>query len=167
MLEVLSGLKLAVSSLEEKAAQADEYLDQLQRLQAEFVNFRKRIAKDKEEFRKYALEGFVFELLLVLDNLQRGVESGSENHSYKSLCDGIKLVEKQFLDILKNAKVYPIKIHPGDKFNPHEQDAVSHEPSEKYPADTIIKQLLPGYKINERVLRPTTVVVSSGPDEKM
>ncbi len=160
--EILSGLKPAVSSLRDRAAKADEYLDQLQRLQAEFVNFRKRITKDKEEFRKYALEGFIFDLLLVLDNLQRALASGRENHNYQSLCEGIGLVEKQFLDILKNAKVLPINAAPGDKFNPHEHDAVSHESSAEYSQDTIIKQLLPGYRIVERVLRPATVVVSSG-----
>lgn len=151
-----------LTELEEKAKLVDEYLDQLQRLQAEFENYRKRIVKEKEEFRKYALEGFLYELLDIVDNLQRAKDASSKNHNYDSLKDGINLVEKQFLEKLKSYGVTPLRINIGDKFDAHIHNAVNHEVSDKYPADTIINTLQPGYNINEKVLRPAMVIVSSG-----
>lgn len=158
--------KLQISSaqteLEERAKLVDEYLDQLQRVQAEFENYRKRAIKEKEEFRKYALEGVLYELLDILDNIQRADAASEKNHNYSSLRDGINLVEKQFLEKLKSFGVTPLKVNVGDKFDPHIHHAVNHESSEKYTADTIISILQPGYNINEKVLRPAIVVVSSG-----
>lgn len=149
------------TELEEKARLVDEYLDQLQRVQAEFENYRKRVIKEREEFRKYILEGFLYELLDVVDNIQRAVDASGQNHNYNSLINGINIVEKQFLELLKSQGVIPLKVSIGDKFNPHIHHAVSHEPSEQ-PIDIIIKILQPGYMIEDRTLRPAMVVVSSG-----
>jgi len=152
--------------LEKKAQSADEYLDQLQRMQAEYRNYRKRVVKDKEEFRKYVLEGFLYKLLDVADNIQRAISASKQKHNYNSLLEGIDIVEKQFLDILKSHGAIPLIIKLGDKFNPNSHHAVSHEPSDKYPADTIIRILQPGYQIASRILRPAMVIVSSGKSKK-
>lgn len=149
------------TELEEKAKLVDEYLDQLQRVQAEFENYRKRVIKEKEEFRKYILEGFLYELLDVVDNIQRAVGASSQNHNYNSLINGINIVEKQFLELLKSQGVIPLKVNIGDKFDPHIHHAVSHVISEQ-PIDIIINILQPGYTIGDRILRPAMVVVSSG-----
>lgn len=148
--------------LEEKSKLVNEYLDQLQRLQAEYENYRKRVIKEKEEYRKYALEGFLYELLSVVDNIQRAVGVSSENHKFSSLLEGINIVEKQFLELLKVHGVVALKTGIGEKFDPHQHHAVSHEPSKEHPADTIINVMQPGYKIGDRILRPAVVVVSSG-----
>lgn len=151
--------------LEEKSKLVDEYLDQLQRLQAEYENYRKRVIKEKEEFRKYVLEGFSYELLNVLDNIQRAVSVSSEKHKFSSLLEGINIVEKQFFELLKSQGVVPLKTGIGEKFDPHIHHAASHEPSKENPVDTIIKVLQPGYKIGNRILRPAMVVVSSGEEK--
>lgn len=150
------------TELEEKAKLVDEYLDQMQRVQADFENYRKRAIKEKEEFRKYALEGLLYELLDVADNFQRAIDATNKNHNYDSLVSGINIVEKQFLELLKAQGVTPVKISAGDKFDPHIHHAVSHENSDTHPAETIVKVLQPGYSIGERMLRPAMVVVSSG-----
>ena len=150
------------SLVEEKTKLAEDYLDQLQRVQADFENYRKRMVKEKEDFRKYVLEDVLYELLAVIDNIQRAVEASKQNHSYESLIEGISIVEKQFLDALKSQGVKPIEAKLGDKFDPHMHHAVGHEPSSDYPVDTIIKILQPGYNIAGRILRPVMVVVSSG-----
>lgn len=149
-----------ISELEEKAKLVDEYLDQLQRVQAEFENYRKRVIKEKEEFRKYVLEGFLSELLDVVDNIQRAQDASNQNHSYDSLKNGINIVEKQFLELLKSNGVTPLKVNIGDRFDPHIHHAVSHETGGQHPPDTIVKILQPGYNIADRVLRPAMVIVS-------
>lgn len=151
-----------IPELEEKAKLVDEYLDQLQHVQAEFENYRKRVIKEKDEFRKYALEGFLYELLDVVDNIQRAVDSSNQNHSYDSLKNGINIVEKQFLELLKSQGVTPVKVNIGDKFDPHVHHAVGHETGGQCPADTITRVLQPGYNIAGRILRPAMVIVSSG-----
>lgn len=150
------------TELEEKAKLVDEYLDQLQRVQAEFENYRKRVIKEKEEFRKYVLEGFLYEILDVLDNIQRAIAASNQNHSYDSLKNGINIVEKQFLELIKSKGVVPLKVNISDKFDPHVHHAVIHEASLQYPVDTIINILQPGYTIADRILKPAMVVVSSG-----
>lgn len=157
--------KSRLLELEEKSKLVDEYLDQLQRLQAEYENYRKRVIKEREEYRKYVLGGVLYELLSVVDNIQRAVSISSENHNFSSLLEGINIVEKQFLELLKLHGAVPLKINSGDKFNPHLHHAVSHEPSEEHPVDTIIKVLQPGYQIGDRILRPAMVVVSSGEEK--
>ena len=154
--------KLRLLELEEKSKLVDEYLDQLQRLQAEYENYRKRVIKEKEEYRKYVLEGVLYELLSIVDNIQRAVKVSSEKHNFNSLLKGMNIVEKQFLDLLKNQGVVPLKVASGEKFDPHLHHAVSHEPSKEHQADTIKNALQPGYKIGTRILRPAMVVVSSG-----
>lgn len=151
-----------ISELEEKAKLVDEYLDQLQRVQAEFENYRKRVIKEKDEFRKFALEGFLYGLLDVVDNIQRAQDAANQNHSYDSLKNGINIVEKQFLELLKSQEVIPVKVNIGDKFDPHVHHAVNHEPSSEYPIDTVIKVEQLGYTIADRILRPAMVVISKG-----
>lgn len=158
----LSTLKKYVDNLKQTTGEASDYLDRLQRLQAEFDNYKKRMLKEKEEFRKYALEGFAFEMLTIVDNLGRAEENAKQNHNYDSLLQGISMVQKLFVDKLNNAGICKIKAQPGDVFDPHLHHAINYEPSEKYPDDIIMSEVLPGYTIGERILRPATVVVSSG-----
>lgn len=154
--------KSRLLELEEKSKLVDEYLGQLQRLQAEYENYRKRVIKEKEEYRKYVLEGVLYELLSVVDNIQRAVNVSSEKHNFNSLLKGMDIVEKQFLDLLRNQGVVPLETASGEKFDPHLHQAVSHEPSKEHTADTIKSVLQPGYKIGSRILRPAMVIVSSG-----
>lgn len=158
--------ELNIKELQEKAKLSDEYLDHLQRLQADFENYRKRMVKEKEEFRVYALEGFLHKLLDVLDNFQRALQVSNQNHSYESLVHGLNIVEKQLNDLLKSNGVKPLSAKEGEKFDPHKHHAVIHESSEKIPADSIIRITQQGYEIGSRVLRPAMVVVSSGPKKK-
>lgn len=148
--------------IEEKAKLVDEYLDQLQRVQADFENYRKRAIKEKEEFRKYVLEGFLYQLLDIADNIQRAIDAAGKNHSYESLTNGINIVEKQFLELIKSQGVKPLDVKPGDKFDPHLHHAVGHEESDTVQTDHIIKIMQPGYTIGDRILRPAMVIVSGG-----
>lgn len=158
--------KAYLAELEEKTKISDDYLDQLKRLKAEFDNYRKRTIKEKEEYRKYVLEGFLYALLNVVDNIQRALSMSKEDHKFSSLLDGMKIVEKQFVELLKAQGVIELEIKIGDKFDPHIHHAMSHEGSKECPVDTITKVLQDGYKIGDRILRPAMVIVSSGESKK-
>lgn len=151
--------------LEEKSKLIDSYVDLLQKLQAEYENYRKRVAKEKEEYRKFAVIDVFGEMLKILDNLHRAIESAKQNHSLDSLLEGIVLVEKQFSELLRRYNVLPIEVKEGDDFDPSLHDAISVEPIKDLPEGKILKVLQKGYKLNNRVIRPAVVVVSGKVEE--
>jgi len=136
----------------------DEYLDALQRLKAEFDNYRKRVARDQHELAARAHERLVRELVPVLDDLERALEFATA-HEEAQLEDGVRLVHRALADAL--AKEGLAEIATDGKFDPHTQDALLSQPSEAEEG-TVIQVLQKGYLLGERVLRPARVVISSG-----
>ena len=136
----------------------DEYLDALQRLKAEFDNYRKRVARDQHELAARAHERLVRELVPVLDDLERALEFATA-HEEAQLEDGVRLVHRALADAL--AKEGLAEIATDGKFDPHTQEALLSQPSEAEEG-TVIQVLQKGYLLGERVLRPARVVISSG-----
>lgn len=145
--------------LEQATRERDEYLNSLQRLQAEFTNYRKRMVKDKEDFRKYALESFAQEVLLILDNFERALASADANHDIESLKQGITLIEKQFVEWLNTKNIKAID-SVGKEFDPNFHQAMTHQDSDQHPENTVLSEMQKGYMINDKILRPALVVVS-------
>ncbi len=138
--------------------QRDEYLDALQRLKAEFDNYRKRVARDQETFAARASERLVVQLLPMLDDLERAVQAALE-HGELKLEDGVRLVHRSLADLLSREGL--VEVETDGRFDPHTQEALLSQPSDE-PEGTVIQVLQPGYKLGDRVLRPARVVVSSG-----
>jgi len=138
--------------------QRDEYLDALQRLKAEFDNYRKRVARDQQELVARAAERLVRELVPVLDDLERALEAAAE-HEEAKLEEGVRLVHRSLADTL--AKEGLAEIATDGDFDPHTQEALLSQPSEA-PEGTIIQVVQKGYTLGDRVLRPARVVISSG-----
>jgi molecular chaperone GrpE len=136
----------------------DEYLDALQRLKAEFDNYRKRVARDQQELAARAHERLVRELVPVLDDLERALEFATA-HEEAQLEDGVRLVHRALADAL--AKEGLSEIAADGKFDPHTQEALLSQPSEAEEG-TVIQVLQKGYLLGDRVLRPARVVISSG-----
>jgi molecular chaperone GrpE len=136
----------------------DEYLDALQRLKAEFDNYRKRVARDQHELAARAHERLVRELVPVLDDLERALEFATA-HEEAQLEDGVRLVHRSLADAL--AKEGLAEISTDGKFDPHTQEALLSQPSEAEEG-TVIQVLQKGYTLGDRVLRPARVVISSG-----
>ena len=147
-----------VDELAEAARQRDEYLDALQRLKAEFDNYRKRAARDQAELVARASERLVKTLLPVLDDLERALEAASE-HEEAKLEEGVRLVHRALADAL--AKEGLVEVDTDGVFDPHTQEALLIQPSEAAEG-TVIQVLQKGYKLGDRVVRPARVVVSSG-----
>jgi molecular chaperone GrpE len=136
----------------------DEYLDALQRLKAEFDNYRKRVARDQHELAARAHERLVRELVPVLDDLERALEFAAA-HEEAQLEDGVRLVHRELAGAL--AKEGLAEIATDGKFDPHTQEALLSQPSEAEEG-TVIQVLQKGYKLGDRVVRPARVVISAG-----
>jgi molecular chaperone GrpE len=139
--------------------QRDEYLDALQRLKAEFDNYRKRVARDQQELAARAHERLVKELVPVLDDLERALEAASQ-HEEAKLEEGVALVHRSLADLL--AREGLAEVPTDGRFDPHLQEALLSQPSEA-DEGTVIQVLQKGYLLGDRVLRPARVVISSGP----
>src|SRR5437868_7042143 len=150
-------------SLDVEALQAerDELFDRLQRLAAEFDNYRKRSARDAAALTQRANERLVKELLPVLDDLGRALEA-AEEHEGAKLEEGVRLVHRSLGDLL--AKEGLAEIETNGQFDPHVHEALLSQPSEA-DEGSVIEVVQKGYKLGDRVLRPARVVVAAKPAE--
>jgi molecular chaperone GrpE len=135
----------------------DEYLDALQRLKAEFDNYRKRAARDQESFAARANEGLVRDLLPVLDDLERAVEAARE-HRTRSVEEGVALVHRALGETLLKQGLEEIPTN--GQFDPHVHEALLSQPSDA-DEGSVIDVVQKGYKLGDRVLRPARVVVAA------
>jgi molecular chaperone GrpE len=140
-------------------AERDELFDRLQRLAAEFDNFRKRSVREAATTIERANERLVKELLPILDDLARALEA-AEVHEEAKLEEGVRLVHRSLADLL--AKEGLAEIETDGRFDPHVHEALLSQPSEAEEG-SVIQVLQRGWRIGDRVLRPARVVVSSGP----
>ncbi len=130
------------------------------RLLADFDNFRKRTARERVDLIKHANEDLVTELLPVLDHFELALQQG--NDSDDPFVKGVKMVFEQLTSTLhKVAELAAIQA-PGTPFNPNFHDAISYQPSDEVEEGVVIMQARCGYKMGDRVIRPATVIVSSG-----
>lgn len=149
------------TALDELEAQKEEYYRLLQRLQADFENYRRRMNKEREELIKRANERLLLELLPVLDSLERAlqVEQGEKEGANRSILEGIKIVYRQFQEVLAKEGVKPIPA-VGEPFNPEKHEAVMQVENSKAKEGTIVEELRKGYYLHDKVLRPSMVKVA-------
>jgi molecular chaperone GrpE len=153
-----------LESLKAKAAKADENWDKFLRAAAELDNYRKRVAREKEELARFTSERVVAALLPVLDNLERAIDAAQKHGADNaSLLDGITQVYSQFRRSLNEFGLQEVTANAGHPFDPNLHEAVSHIESGEHPEGHVVEQLQRGYKLAERLLRPARVVVSKGP----
>ena len=148
-----------LKNLEEKSKLCDERHDQLLRLHAEFDNFKKRTAREYESLTKFANKRLIGEMLPVIDNFKRAVDSADKVSNINDLKNGIKLVLKQFEDILKQNGLEEIG-SDGTQFNPDKHEAVIQVETDEHPEDTVIEEVRKGYRLHGNVIRPSLVKVS-------
>jgi molecular chaperone GrpE len=147
--------------LEALRAENEELISTLQRLQADFDNYRKRAARDQESLVARAGERIVKELIPILDDLERALEA-AESHEEAQLEDGVKLVHRQLEQLLAKEGLAPVETD--GKFDPHVHEALLTQPSDA-DEGSVIEVLQKGYRLGDRVLRPARVVVA-GPKEE-
>jgi molecular chaperone GrpE len=141
-------------------AERDELFDRLQRLAAEFDNFRKRNAREQAALRERANERLVKELIPILDDLGRALEAAAD-HEEAKLEDGVRLVHRALSELLTKEGLAEIETQ--GKFDPHVHEALLSQPSDAEEG-SVIEVVQKGYKLGDKVLRPARVVVAASPE---
>ena len=145
-----------------KAAQEEskETYDRFLRVSAEFENYKKRSSREMDEFRKFANESLIKEMLSVVDNLERAINSSNDAKQANSgLVEGVDITLKEILKIFEKFNVKPVESLKKD-FDPNFHQAVMTEETDDYTEHTVINELQKGYMMHDRLLRPAMVVVS-------
>jgi molecular chaperone GrpE len=138
--------------------QRDEYLEQLQRSRAEFINYQKRAKSQADADRLYAVGSLAGDLLDGLDNLERATDALRASGA-SGITEGLDMVHKQLLATLAKHGVEPIAAL-GQPFDPNQHEALVQQPDPDHPEGTVVAELGKGYRIHDRVLRPSKVAVS-------
>jgi len=147
----------------EKKKTEHDYLEALQRLQAEFENYRKRVDRDKESFCKFAAQSFIEKILPVLDNFERSLNSkAKENHD--EFVKAVEMINKQLWDVLHKEGLKKIEAK-GKPFNPELHEPLLQEESDEKP-NTVLEVLEPGYIYNEKIIRHVRVKLSKEKTKK-
>ena len=153
-------IKELKTKLEEKEQEAKENYDRFLRNAAELENYKKRTARQMDEFRKYANESLIMEILTVVDNLERAIQSSRDDeNSNACMVEGVQMTLNEILKILDKFGVKPIAALE-QAFDPAFHQAVMQEETNDFPVQTVIKELQKGYLLHDRLLRPAMVVVS-------
>ena len=145
--------------------EVQEANDMMLRLAAELDNYKKRTAKERESLLKYAAQDLIRELLPVLDNFERAIESARKSRDFDSFLEGVTLIYKNMCDVLEKKGVRQIKA-VGEEFDPNIHEAVAQLPSDEHPENVVLEELQTGYMLHDRVIRPSMVAVSKKPEEK-
>ncbi|HLW35821.1 MAG TPA: nucleotide exchange factor GrpE [Chthoniobacterales bacterium] len=146
-------------------ADLDRFRDLAMRTQADFENYKKRSAREKDDAIKYANKSLLEKLVSIVDHFELGLEAARDEGETSPVYSGMSLVSKQLQDFLAENGLQPIEA-VGQKFDPNFHEAIGHEPSADVPEDIVIRQTRRGYRFKDRLLRPSAVVVSSGPANK-
>jgi len=148
------------AKLDAKAEEAKDNYDRFLRVSAEFDNYKKRSARELEDFRKYANQSLLKEMLSVVDNLELAIHSADENQRHESsLKEGLDLTRREMLRVFEKFQVTPIE-SKGKAFDPTYHEAVMQEETDEFPENTVVTEMQKGYLIHDRLLRPAMVVVA-------
>src|SRR5207244_12750414 len=142
-------------------ADLDRFRDLALRSQADFENFKKRAAREKEDAVKYANSSLLQRLVSILDNFELGLAAAKAEGEQSPVYCGMVLVQKQLNDLLEENGLQPIEAE-GKKFDPNQHEAIAHEPSDQVLEGIVLRQTRRGYRFKDRLLRPAKVIVSSG-----
>lgn len=148
--------------LEAAEAEAATAYDRFLRVSAELENCKKRHQREISDFRKFANQAIITDMLPIIDNLERAIHS-TENPTSENQCivEGVELTHKEILKVLDRYGVKPVE-SIGQPFDPTYHEAVSQQPSDEHPDNTVLQELQRGYLLHERLIRPAMVVVSKG-----
>lgn len=159
------------AAVEEQAAETepgiDELKGQLQRLGADYQNYQKRSLRQIEQTREFAQEHLVRALLPVLDNFEHTLAKGGETQDVASVIQGVQIVFDHMVKVLEGEGMVRIEVEVGKVFDPNLHEALLQEESDEQPAQSIMRELMAGYQMNGRTLRPAKVSVAKKPVEKV
>ncbi len=153
-------LELLKAAWEASEAKAAEYLDGWQRAKAEFLNYKKRINRDRDQYNKEAVGRVVKNYLPIIDDLERALKDKPDDGEHANWADGIELIYRKLVTTLENDGVVPMRVD-GEMFDPNQHEAVVQIESDEYESGQIVEVLQTGYFIGDRVLRPARVCIAA------
>ena len=146
---------------EEEKKHSEEYLTRLKYLQADFENLKKRTEREAEQIKKHCTECLIIELLDVVEELELALKTGKSSQStQKSLLEGIEMTLKKLRKVLEEKGISPIDCSEGKKFDPQLHNAITAEERDDLETNTILEEIRRGYKMNDKVIRPSIVKVT-------
>lgn len=151
-----------LTDLEKAQAEAADMKGRYLRSVADMENYRKRIAREKQDIIRSAAANVVESLLPVLDNMKLGLQAAENHPEAKHVTYGFKMVDDQLKKSLSEQGLQEL-IPDGESFDPNLHECVAHQPSDEVEEDHVIQTIRAGYRLNERLIRAATVIVSSGP----
>lgn len=153
-------LKSLEQMLEEKNSSYNDLYERYLRIAADFDNYKKRVTKEKTDLVTYGNEELIKALLNVIDNLERALEHKEADSKSASLIEGVDLVYKQFMSCLEKFGLSRIEAEKGAKFDPNYHQAVEHIQTDEITSGLIVYEMVRGYLLKERLIRPSMVAVS-------
>ena len=163
------GLQSLQDDLRKSQDEAENLKDQCLRAYAETENIRRRSEKEIQETRRFAVSGIIEDLINVIESLYRSTEHINEEdkqqEQVRKIVEGIELTRKELLAVLSKNNVQRIEPKPGNAFDHNLHQALSQTPDNNHPKNTIIKVIQAGYLIEDRLIKPALVIVSSGEAE--
>jgi molecular chaperone GrpE len=162
--KLLADMEELRGELEESKRQAEEYLAALQRERAEFLNFKRRTAEERERELGLAGEDLIRKVLAVADDFDRAIDARPESIAEEAWFEGVAAIDRKLRALLESEGVSTIPAEPGTTFDPREHDAIATVPGTGRPEGEIVEQVRRGYRLRDRVLRPALVAVAGGGD---
>ena len=152
--------------LERDAAQtqAAEYLLALQRERAEFQNFKRRTAEEREREAGLANDLLLFKVLVLADDFDRAIESRPTAVESASWVEGVAAIDRKLGALLESEGLRPIEVTPGMAFDPRQHEALVNVPGSEFPEGSVVAELQRGYRVRDRILRPARVAIAAGND---
>lgn len=162
--KLLADIERLTGERDESVRERDDYLAALQRERAEFVNFKRRTADERQAMFGLAAEGLISKVLALADDFDRAIEARPATIADDPWVEGIAAIDRKLRQLLESEGVSSIPAEEGTPFNPREHEAVASVPGTGHPDGSIVGELRRGYRLRDRVLRPALVVVAAQTD---
>jgi len=160
--KLLADIEDLTGQLAEAKSRSEDYLAALQRERAEFLNFKRRTAEERERDLGLAGEDLIRKVLAVADDFDRAIEARPESIAQDAWFEGVAAIDRKLRSLLESEGVSLISADPGTAFDPREHDAIANVPGTGRPEGEIVEQVRRGYRLRDRVLRPALVAVAGG-----
>jgi molecular chaperone GrpE len=161
--KLVADLEAALAEGDAARTQADDYLTALQRERAEFLNFKRRTAEERQRDLGLAAEDLIRKVLALADDFDLAIEQRPETVASDPWFEGVAAIDRKLRTLLESEGVSPIDAAPGMRFDPREHDAIANVPGTGRPEGEIVDLVRRGYRLRDRILRPALVAVAATP----
>ena len=162
--KLLADIEQLKAELEEARGKADEYLSGLQRERAEFANYKRRTAEEREAMLGLAGEDLIRKVLALADDFDLAIEARPEAIAGDPWVEGVVAIDRKLRALLESEGVRQIVASPGTQFDPREHEGIANVPGTGRPEGEIVNEIRRGYRLRDRVVRPALVAVASEPE---